>query len=142
MTFKIALIAVLAALPLPAMAFEDKDVIDYRQHIMKSLDEQVAAIGMIVSYQIPEDQMQQHLDQIALMAKISLSSFQAKVPGGESKPEVWSQWTDFSTKMNEFATRTAKLAEDAKTGGVQTVTAQLADALTCKTCHDIYRSKK
>lgn len=49
MKFKIALLALVAFLPFQAGAYDDKDVIDYRQHIMKSLDEQVAAVGMIVS---------------------------------------------------------------------------------------------
>ncbi len=141
--FKLAAVALTALLiPFESFAFEDKDVIDYRQSVMKTIDEQVAAIGMIVSAQIEDQNLLQHLDAIALTAQIALKSFESKVPGGESKPEVWAQWPDFAAKMTDFATRTAKLAEDAKTGGVQTVTAQLADALTCKACHDIYRSKK
>jgi cytochrome c556 len=144
MSKKLMLTAVLAAtiLPFQAFAFDDKDVIDYRQHIMKSLDEQVAAVGMIVATQVPDDNLVQHLNAVAMSARIALKSFEAKVPGGESKPEVWAQWADFSAKMNDLAVRTAKLAEDGKTGGVRVVTEQLAVAFTCKGCHDTYREKK
>jgi len=142
MNLRIALLALAVALPGQSWAYDDKDVIEYREHLMKALDAQTAAVGMIVSTQIPEDNLVQHLNQIALLAKTALQSFEPKVAGGESKPEVWTQWADFSAKMNDFAARTAKLAEDAKTGGVQTVTAELAEALTCKGCHDVYRNKK
>src|SRR4051812_40583523 len=107
MKFKMALIALAAALPLQAWAYDDKDVVDYRQHIMKSLDEQVGAVGMIVSTQIGDENLIPHLQQVALMARVALKSFEPKVQGGESKPEVWAQWNDFSAKMNDFATRTA-----------------------------------
>ena len=129
-------------LPLTAYAVDDKDVIDYRQHIMKTLDEQTAALGMVVSTQVPNNNLVAHLDAIALIAKSSLKSFEAKVPGGESKPVVWEKWDDFSARMNELATKTAALAEIGRTRGQDAVVADMVTALTCKGCHDIYREKK
>ena len=138
--FAVAVALVFSA-PIVARA-DDKDVIDYRQHVMKTLDEQVAAIGMIVSTQIPDDNLVQHAQAISLAAKTAMKAFQPKVLGGESKPGVWENWADFSAKMTDFVKRTDKLALDAKSGGVQVVMEQMVDALTCKGCHDTYREKK
>lgn len=136
-------VAVVMAMSAPIVArADDKDVIDYRQNIMKALDSQTAAIGMIVSTQIPEDNLVQHAEAIAMIAKQVKKSFEAKVPGGEAKPEVWAQWADFSKKVDEFVAGTEQMAKNAKTGGIPVVTEQMVTALTCKGCHDVYRSKK
>ena len=141
----IGVFAVAAAMavsaPMAAKA-DDKDVIDYRQHIMKTLDAQTAAIGMVVSTQVPDDNLVAHTEAIALAAKTALKSFEAKVAGGESKPEIWANWADFSKRMNEFVEKTDHMAKAAKTGGVPVVMEQMVDALTCKGCHDVYRNKK
>ncbi len=138
----VALVAAMCAAPQIVSAAEDKDVIDYRQHIMKTLDAQTASLGMTVSTQIPPDNFVAHVEAIALTARTALKSFEAKVPGGESKPEVWAQWDDFSKRMNDFVAKTEKLAHSAKTGGMPVVMEEMVDALTCKSCHDTYRNKK
>jgi cytochrome c556 len=137
----VALVMVMSA-PMAARAADDKDVIDYRQNIMKALDAQTAAIGMIVSTQIPEDNLVSHAEAIAMLAKQVKKSFEPKVQGGEAKPEVWTEWADFSKKIDEFVAGTEQMAKNAKTGGIPVVTEQMVAALTCKGCHDTYRAKK
>ena len=44
----------------------DKDVIDYRRHIMNTLNEQSGALGMILSTAIPGDNIAAHLEAIML----------------------------------------------------------------------------
>jgi cytochrome c556 len=131
-----------AMVPVTAGAFEDKDVIEYRQQVMKSLDAQTAALGMVVSTLIPEDNLVKHLDAIALAAKASVKAFEPKVQGGDSLPAVWEKWPDFSQRLNDFAEKTAQLAELARTSGREVVTSQMADALSCKPCHLAYRDNK
>src|ERR1700689_3344460 len=110
-TIQIVALTALVAILLPAVvSADDQDVIDYREHIMKTLDEQSAALGMILSTVIPGDNTVAHLQAIALTAQIALKSFEPKVLGGEAKPEVWSDWADFSKRMNEFAKKTAEVA--------------------------------
>ncbi len=138
----VALVAVMLA-PVLASA-DDKDVVDYRQHIMKSMDADTAAVGQIVSGVSPVKHLAGHLESIALAASISLKSFEANVPGGKSKPEVWTKWADFSKRMKEFADGTAKLAQTAKAHSQEAqvngeVMSELAQALSCKQCHDAYR---
>lgn len=121
---------------------DDKDVIDYRQHIMKSLNAQSAILGQIVSGAVPEDNLVQHLDVLALLASTALKSFEPKVPGGDAKPEVWSDWPDFTKRMQEFAKKTAEASKIAHTQGGQAALSNMLDGLNCKSCHDHYRAEK
>lgn len=121
---------------------DDQDVIDYRQHIMNTLNEQAAALGEILSGAIPDDNVIAHLDALALTASTALKAFKPKVPGGESKPELWSNWADFSQRMNDFAQKTAAMAKLAHEQGKEAGLANVMDALSCKKCHDTYRREK
>jgi cytochrome c556 len=123
---------------------DDKDVIEYREHIMKTLNEQASAIGMILSGAAPDANLVEHIEIISLMADIALRSFEPKVQGGQAKPQVWTDWADFSKRMNEFARNATAVAKTAKEKGKDAATANILDALPCKSCHDIYRddSKK
>lgn len=127
---------------LSAAQADDKDVIEYRQHVMNTLNEQSAALGQILSTAVPDDNAVLHLDALALAAATALKAFEPKVPGGEAKPEVWSKWPDFSQRMNEFAKKTADAAKTAHTQGKEAALTNILDALTCKGCHDVYRQEK
>ena len=67
---------------------DDQDVIDYRRHIMETLKAQTAALGMIMSGAIPDDNVVAHIDIIAGTAATALKAFEPKVEGGDAKPEV------------------------------------------------------
>lgn len=134
-------VAATVVLPFAAQAADPADVVDYRKHVMQTLESQTTALGMIMSTQIPEDNLVLHVEAIALAAKQALKSFEAKVPGGHSKPEVWSNWPDFEKRMKDFVAKTDKLAKDVKTGGMTAVMDQAVDALSCKSCHDVYRKE-
>lgn len=121
---------------------DDKEVIDYRQHIMKTLNEQSAALGQILSTTVPGDNTGAHIQAIALAASLALKAFEPKVQGGEAKPEVWSQWPDFSKRMTDFAQKTAEMAKLAREKGNDAALANVVDALSCKGCHDVYREEK
>ena len=138
-----ALAGLVAGLALQAPAAADpQDTIDYRQHIMNTLNEQAAALGEILSGAIPDDNAIAHMDVLALAAATALKAFEPKVPGGQSKPEVWSQWADFSKRMNDFAQKTATMAKVAHEQGKDAGLANVMDALSCKKCHDTYRKEK
>ncbi len=122
--------------------FEDQDVIDYRQHIMKTMDEQTAAVGKIMSYAVPDEHFASHLEVIALAAQTSLKSFEKEVHGGESLPAVWENWDDFAARMNEFSEGLIAAAAIARERGKDAAMGPAFSALTCKQCHDDYREKK
>jgi cytochrome c556 len=121
---------------------DDEDTIDYRQLIMKQLDAESEALGMIVSGQIPPDSLALEAKSIANAAKAALKAFEPKVLGGEAKPEVWSNWDDFSKRMQAFARNSEEMAKVAETGNLAKVTELMITALPCKECHDTYRNKK
>ena len=129
-------LAVLASAP--AMA-EDRDVVSYRRHLMITLNEQSGALGMILSGAIPDRDPVAHLEAIALTASYATKAFAPQVQGGEAKPEIWTQWADFSKRMDEFSRKTAALAKTVREKGPQGV--NVLDALTCKACHDLYRDE-
>lgn len=121
---------------------DDQDVIDYRKHIMNTLEAQTAALGMIMSGAIPDDNVVVHMDIIAQTSAIALKAFEPRVEGGDARAEVWSKWDDFSARMNLFAERTATMSKTAHAIGKDEALLQVMDALTCKQCHDDYRVKK
>jgi len=143
---KVALRALCASLSLlcaaPAVHADGKDVIEYRQHIMKTLNEQAGVVGQILSGAVPDDNVLSHLDALALTASTALKAYTPKVPGGEAKPEVWSNWPDFSKRMNEFARMTAAMAKTGHEQGKDAALAMVVDALSCKHCHETYRQEK
>src|SRR5581483_653164 len=140
---KIFGVMALAASPIVTMAAPtDKEVIEYREHIMNTLNEQAGALGEILSNAIPDDNVVSHLDAIALTASTALKAFEPKVQGGEAKPDVWANWPDFSKRMNEFAQKTAEMAKMAHDQGKDAALSEVLDALSCKSCHDTYRKEK
>lgn len=135
--------AALAALQVALSAYaDDRNAIDYRQHIMNTLNEQAAALGEILSGAAPDDNVVAHLDALALTASTALRAFESKVPGGEARPEVWSKWADFSQRMREFAQQTTAMAKLAHEQGKEAGLANVVDALSCKKCHDTYRKEQ
>ncbi len=129
---------VLGSAALPSRA-DDQDVIDYRTHVMKTLGEQMGAIGMILESKAPPDNFATHLKVLAVTATQAKKAFEPKVPGGNSKPEVWSNWADFSKRLDELVSTTADLATAAPHQSVAAVGEKLKSSLKCKSCHDTYR---
>jgi cytochrome c556 len=138
-----ALGAVLLAAGLGGVAVaDDQDSIDYRQHIMKTIGEQAASITMILQHKAPAENLATHAKLLALSAATAKKAFEPKAPGGNSKPEVWSNWSDFSKRLDAFVAATDDLAKAAASGGVAAAGAKSQAALACTGCHDQYMSPK
>ena len=137
-TIALASVVFFGALPTVARA-GDLENIAYRQNIMKTIDAQAAAIGQILSGEVPDDQAVAHFESIALAASTALKSFEVKSLGGESKPEVWSNWADYSKRMMDFAQKSAEVVKVGKAQGKEAALAMALDALPCKSCHEKYR---
>lgn len=113
-----------------------------RQQIMIQLEKDAELLGEIAAGIAPAAKLRETTADLAKNAKESHIAFLMKVPGGRTKPEAWSNWADFSQKLEAFVTSTDKLAKLAETGTVASVTDTLGDALQCKACHDLYREPK
>lgn len=125
----------------PLAHAEGQDAIDYRKHVMQTLQAQTSALGMIMSGTIPDDNAVAHMEIIAATAKTALKSFEPKVEGGDAKPEVWSNWADFSARMQDFVDKSAEMARVGREQSLDEAYTLAIDALNCKSCHDVYNSK-
>lgn len=127
-------------LPISGFA-DDQDVKDYRSHVMKTLGEQFAALNQITKGKAPAGDVAAQAQVLSITASTAKVAFTPKVLGGESKPEVWEKWDDFSKRLDEMTAAAEELAKSAKQGGVAAVTPKLS-SLSCKGCHDVYRVQK
>ncbi len=139
----VSVLYLLAALALshPVRA-DDQDVITYREQIMKELDAEGAAIGMVLSGQIPPNSLTLQARALAASAKSALKAFEPKVAGGEAKPEVWTHWDDFARRMKAFEQAADEMAKASEGNNISAVADHVIAALPCKECHDVYRKKK
>ncbi|WP_153067373.1 c-type cytochrome [Steroidobacter cummioxidans] len=127
-------------LPISGFA-DDQDVRDYRSHVMKTLGEQFAALNQITKGKAPAADIATQAEVLSITASVAKVAFTPKVLGGESKPEVWDKWDDFSKRLDDMVAAAADVAKAAKQGGVPAVTPKLS-SLSCKGCHDVYRVAK
>ena len=130
--------------PAPATVSQDDAdaIILDRQLVMQQLDKDTKALGEIVAGISPPDKMADHAKAIAKGAKEAFKEFEQNVPGGGSKPDVWTNWDDFSKRMQGFVTASDAMAKASETGNVVAVSELMIPALPCKQCHDVYRLKK
>ncbi|MFM5929996.1 MAG: cytochrome c [Novosphingobium sp.] len=113
-----------------------------RQQVMSQLEKDADLLGEIVAGIAPKEKLGETTASIAKSARETHAAFSMKVPGGRTKPEAWSNWADYSKRLDAFVASTAKLEALGKTGSVPAVTDILGDAMPCKACHDLYREPK
>jgi cytochrome c556 len=121
---------------------EDQDVIDYRQHVMKTIGEQTAIIDMILQKRIPAVNVAIHARVLAITVSTTKKAFEPRVWGGNSKPDVWAKWQDFSKRLDELAAASEDLAKAVKTEGAVRMVPNLKSSLKCESCHDEYMAVK
>ena len=121
-----------------AAVADDQDAVDYRKHVMSTLGEQLAAIDQIVAKKAPADAFAVHVKIIAIAAGQAKLAFEPKVAGGDSKPEVWSNWPDFARRVDALVAAANELAKAADGGSVAVVGAKIRTSLDCDGCHKIY----
>ena len=117
-------------------------IIFERQQLMTKLEEESKTLGEVVAGTEPAEKMAPSARAIADLAKESITAFEPQVPGGRAKPEVWSNWADYSQRMKTFAEKADEMAKQAEAGNMGGVTSLMGDALPCKQCHDVYRNPK
>jgi cytochrome c556 len=134
-----ALLCAITLLPAIARA-DDQDAIDYRQHVMKTLGDQMTLINQILQKKADPGDLGTFTQILAIAATTARGAFMPNVAGGRSKPNVWSNWTDFSKQLDALVTSTDDLAKAARAGGVTAAASKVA-ALNCMSCHNTYMQK-
>ncbi|MCK5819895.1 MAG: cytochrome c [Psychromonas sp.] len=67
-----------------------------------------------------------------------------KMPKGQTKakPDIWTNWADFSSKLQHLRGSTLKLADVSKTGNKKAIKSEFkAVGQLCGACHKKYRNK-
>jgi cytochrome c556 len=139
---KVALAVALPLVPLSTVYGQAEDPVLARQQIMQQLDDEAEALGSIAARITPPTKMAEHAHNVAKLARESYEAFKPNAPGGAAKPEIWTNWADYSKHMEAFIANADKMTKAADAGDLNGVTEQLVDALPCKQCHDVYRQKK
>ncbi len=137
-----------ACLATPAgAAVKPSTAIHYRQGVYHVILWNFAPMADMVKDKVPFDaaEFAKHADRIAFMAPQLLEGFPPDSDSGaktEAKPDIWTNFADFKSKMNDLVTDSQALADVARTGNKAKMTAQFKKtAGACKSCHDKYREE-
>ncbi|MBT5239261.1 MAG: cytochrome c [Rhodospirillaceae bacterium] len=145
MTFRYlaaALAAVIFTFGLSAAQAADKDVIDYRQNLMKSLGAHAGGLGAIAQNKVPYgDNLAYHADAIAAAAEAAQLAFEQNLPGGTSAANIWENWEDFQGRFASLADAARDVAAAARSGGMAEAGPKMGSLFICKSCHDTYRTE-
>lgn len=133
-----------------ARADDAKNVIAYRQNVMKGQAAHITQIAMVAKGEVSfVGQVAANARAIADSAKIIPEVFpkgttqeEAGVDS-EAKPEIWKEWDKFTAAAKNLETQATKLAEIAAGGDVAAIGAQLGElGKACGGCHEPFRKKK
>ena len=127
--------------PAAGWAASDPDAVTYRRHVMKAMGEHAAALGLAMQQKGPSENVALHARTLALTAEAAVKAFEAKIPGGEAKDEIWRNWPDFLKRMKSLSISANELAVVAEREGLAAAQAKAMAVLNCKSCHDTYRSR-
>lgn len=128
--------------PGAAQDTRNADAVDYRRHVMRTLGEQVAALGLVAQGRIAPDNLTFHTRALAAASSQIVKAFEARVAGGDAKPEIWWNWPEFARLATQLKDNLAAVDKAAQEGGAAAAIPKLQDALTCKSCHDLFRSRQ
>lgn len=130
-----------------AAEVKPEDAVEYRQSVYTVIGWNFKPMGAMVKGEIPFDAaaVARHAQYVEMMSKAAPEGFTKGsgpdvVKNTEAKPEIWTNWSKFEAKMNDFQQEATKLAEVAKGGKEADIKAQFGKtAETCKACHKEFR---
>ncbi len=144
-TVPLALFSLLVLGSPAASAGKVEQAVDYRQGAMNVFSWNLGHMGAMVKGEVPFDStaFQGYASELAAATKLDvLKGFPEESVTDESdaKDEIWLNWSDFESKLQDLRSQSAKLAEVAAGGDEAAVKAQFGETRkTCKACHDDYK---
>ncbi|MBK9952963.1 MAG: cytochrome c [Candidatus Competibacteraceae bacterium] len=125
-----------------------EDATRYRQSVYTVIGWNFKPIGAMMKGEIPFDAaaVARHAQYVEMMSKAAIEGLSEglrpdAVKDTEAKPEIWTDWGQFETKMNDFQQEATKLVRVAKGGDQGAIKAQFGKtAETCKACHKEFRT--
>ena len=144
----LAVAVVSAAVAATAFAQRKPDeVIAYRRSAMTMIGWNFGPLSAMVKGKIAFDakEFDQHAERIALLAPQVLEGFAKGSDKGaktDAKPEIWTHFDDFKSKLDDLIEQSKTLSEVAKTGDRAKMQDQFKKVGgACKACHDKYKEE-
>ena len=145
----IVLTALLAAAAAAHSAPPSKaeQTIDYRHSVYHVIAWNVHKLGAAVEGKVPYDKDAFALQaaRVAMLAPMLPEGFPegSYVKGKtEAKPEIWKNRAEFDELMKKLATKSAALAEAAKSGDLAKAKPAFNELTqVCKSCHDTFKAE-
>ncbi|BAQ16830.1 c-type cytochrome [Methyloceanibacter caenitepidi] len=150
MKFKLVQLAAVGTLLLtPATLFAHEEatgVVKERMDLMETQKDAMKVLGAMAKGQTPFDAAK------ATAAAKEIEDTSARIQGlfpegsgghpSEAKPEVWTQWAEFTTDIENLASAAAALEESVSSESPEWK-AKFKDVIdACKTCHKTFRAEK
>ena len=146
MLARVAAVAVLAAVAATAVAQMKPDVvIEYRRSAMTMIGWNFGPMSAMVKGKIAFDagEFAKHAERIAGLAPQVLEGFAKGSDKGaetDAKPDIWTHFDDFKSKLNDLVEQSKALSEVAKGGDEAKMKEQFKKlGGACKACHDKYK---
>jgi len=143
----LAALAGLCASAAAATQSPAEQAIEYRHSVYHVIAWNVTPMAAAVRGKAPYDPaaFAYHANRVALLASMLLEGFpyNSYVAGKtHAKPEVWSNRAAFEDLLKKLESRSATLAEVAKSGDLEKIKPAFNDlAQTCADCHKQFREK-
>src|SRR5512144_1601138 len=120
-------------------------VIGYRRSVMTMIGWNFGPMGSMVKGKIPFDakEFATHAERVAFLAPQALEGFAKGSDKGaetDAKPEIWTHFDDFKSKLNDLIEQSRTMSEVAKGGDEAKMKEQFKKlGGACKACHDKYK---
>lgn len=122
------------------------DAVRYRQQAYQVMLWNYAPMGAMVRGRVPFNaaEFQKRAVRVRQLSAMLLEGFTKESAQStlktDAKPEIWTNFADFESKMRAFETSTVTLVRVAKSADEAQMKAQFAKVSeTCKACHDQYK---
>ena len=146
MLARVAAVAVLAAVAATASAQMKPDVvIEYRRSAMTMIGWNFGPMSAMVKGKIAFDakEFAKHAERIAGLAPQVLEGFAKGSDKGaetDAKPDIWTHFDDFKSKLDDLIEQSKALSEVAQGGDEAKMKEQFKKlGGACKACHDKYK---
>jgi cytochrome c556 len=134
----------LIARPAGAQERQPPTPADYRHSIMEGMQSHEDALRSLLNGVVD------HPDHVLLHAQ-AIRSLSLMVPdiwpegsaeGTRAKPEIWANWTDFTSKIDALQEATAALLAAAESGDLEATSDAAGNVgRACRSCHGDYRAR-
>lgn len=147
---RLALAGLASLVALPALAEDNPEAaLTYRKAAIGGAGYAVVTINNIRKGELPAPDSFVPLAQMVLAgatnakAAFAIDTHAADLEETTAKPNVWSNWDDFSKRMDGYIGRAETLLAAAEAGNVDEVYGTVGQMFRndCKGCHDEYRTK-